>query len=237
MMTNTKTALIVTGIAIAIVVAIAGIRIGLLLRSIGTYRSYWKKEAARNPESGELTYIALGDSAAQAVGATSVRRGYVGLTAEYIAKKTGKNVHIINISVTGAKIADAIKIQIPQLATLPKPDYITIEIGANDMASYDASAFKQEFETLLKKLPPGTIVANMPSFNGGRKGKVNPSAYSATQTINRLVASHSEFILADLYKSTINQGFLDFGADLFHPSNRGYHNWANAFMNEIDKTL
>ncbi len=215
---------------------IAGIRVGLLLRSISTYRTYWQKEAAKNPAPDSIVYIALGDSAAQGVGASNPRLGYVGLTADYIASKTGKSVHVINISVSSAKLADVIKKQLPQLASLPRADYLTIEAGANNMGQYEQAKFKAEFETLLKGLPKGSFVANMPSFNGGRKGHVNAGAYSATQTINKLVNDNPDLHLADLYNSTLNQGLRDFGADLFHPSNHGYTNWAFAFTKAIGES-
>lgn len=232
----TKKVLLTVGALLALVIIVAGIRVGLLLRSIGSYRTYWQNEAAKSPVADSIIYIALGDSAAQGIGASSPRLGYVGLSAAYIAQQTGRPVKVINISVSGAKLADVIKLQLPQLASLPTADYFTIEAGANDIGSFNESKFKSEFETLLKDLPKGAIVANMPSFNGGRKGHVNKRAYSATQIINNLVAERTDLYLANLYDSTINQGLLDFGADLFHPSNKGYKNWAKAFTDAIAKT-
>ena len=230
-----KMTLIITGAVLGLLILVAGARLGLLVRSLTTYKTYWQKEAARPIEPDELVYIALGDSAGQGIGATSPRRGYVGLFAKHLEEKTGKKIHVINISVSGDKLADAIKNQLPQLASLPKADYMTIEIGANDMATYNEETFKTEFAQILQGLPKDTYVANMPSFNGGRKGHVNPNAYAATQLINTLVGERSDLRLADLYSATVNQNIFDFGADLFHPDNSGYKKWAKAFINAENK--
>lgn len=226
--------LIGAGIFVALLLVVAGIRIGLLIRSVSSYKTYWQKEAAKTPDQGVLIYIALGDSTAQGIGASSPRRGYVGLVAEYLQVKTGKPVHVINISVSGAKISDAIKTQLPQLKNLPKPDYVTIEIGANDMQRYDEQTFTQEFQALLNDLPTGTYVSNMPSFKGGRYGKLNDNAIAASRVISSLLVQRTDLSAVDVYGATSGQNLRDFGADLFHPSNNGYKNWGYAFMTAID---
>lgn len=233
----TKTVIITVGAVATLAVAVAGVRIGLLLSSVALYKAYWQKEAAKTPESGALVYIALGDSTAQGIGASSARRGYVGLVAEHLARKTGKPVHVINISVSGAKLADAIAKQLPQLKKLPKPDYVTIEIGANDMPGYNSEKFRLEFSELLNGLPSGTYVANMPSYMSGRLSKFNTNAVDASELIAELMATHPDLRMVDVYDATRTQNILDFGADLFHPSNRGYKNWAHAFIKELDGTL
>ena len=231
-----KIVLFALGAVFALLIIITGIRIGLLLRSVSSYRSYWHKDAAKTPAPDSLTYIALGDSTAQGIGASSPRRGYVGLVAEFITKQTGRPVRVINISVSGAKVANAINKQLPQLATLPKADYITIEIGANDIAKLDEVVFRTQFEDLLKKLPSGVYVANIPSFKGGKKANLDSSAFAASQIIGQRVTERTDLHLVKLYETTSNQGILDFAVDLFHPSNRGYKNWARAFTDAIAKS-
>lgn len=229
-----KPALIGIGIFVAVLVLVRGIQIGMLIRSVSSYKTYWQKEAAKTPEQGALIYLALGDSTAQGIGASSPRRGYVGLVAEYLHTRTGKSVHVINISVSGAKIDDAIKTQLPQLKNLPKPDYTTIEIGANDMPSFEPEKFRYQFSQLMKNLPSGTYVANMPSYKGGRLGKLNKNATDASELIAEIMAGHPDMRLVDVNSATVTQNIRDFGADLFHPSNHGYKNWGRAFTKSID---
>ena len=232
----TKNMLIAVGTITALIILVAGVRVGLLIRSLSTYKTYWQKEAVKKPVPGSLIYIALGDSTAQGIGASSAGQGYVGLVEKHLEQKTGKPVHVINISVSGAKISDAIKNQLPRLKNFPRADYVTIEIGANDVPVYDRNTFKREFSQLLKLLPDQTVVANMPSFRGGRMGKLDDNAVDASKVIAELLAGYPNMRLADVYQATRQQNIRDFGADLYHPSNSGYQNWAQAFVRAIDTT-
>ena len=118
-----------------VAVLIAAELIGLiwLFSTVSTYKAFWLNKAK---QEGELTYLALGDSAAQGIGATSPMRGYVGLLAKRLEAATGKKVRVINLSTTGAKINDVIQDQIPKINTI-KADFVTLEIGANDVKDFD----------------------------------------------------------------------------------------------------
>lgn len=65
-----------------------------LYLSVGSYQKFWQKKAT---EVGEITYLALGDSAAQGIGASSPMRGYVGAVARRIEAQTGKRVRVVLI--------------------------------------------------------------------------------------------------------------------------------------------
>jgi lysophospholipase L1-like esterase len=199
--------------------------------SVGSYKHFWQ-EKAKQP--GQLTYIALGDSAAQGIGATSSMRGYVGLIAKQLAAQTGKTVRVVNVSVTGATIEDLLKDQLPQIKGM-KADVVTVEIGANDIKSFNKTTFTREFAQMLTSLPKGTYVSNMPLFNS-RPGSSGP-AKEASQIIEReLVGSSMHFV--DLQKQTTeHQSIFGFAPDLFHPNNLSYKNWYTAFWSQIDKNL
>src|SRR5690606_20312357 len=98
----------------------------------------------------DLVYVALGDSTAQAIGASKPEYGYVGLVKEYLENKTNKNVAVINISVSGAKLSDVIAEQIPKLKDLPKADVLTIEIGANDVINFNRKKFEKDFRSIAQ---------------------------------------------------------------------------------------
>lgn len=195
--------------------------------SIGSYKNFWIQKAK---QPGEITYLALGDSAAQGIGATSPMRGYVGLLAKRIEAKTGKTVKIVNISSTGATIRDAINEQVPKAKTI-KADLVTIEIGANDIKTFQPERFRSDFSVLLEQLPKDTYVSNMPLFNS-RPGSTEP-ARQASQIIQELTKD-SDFRFVDLQKQTTeHQSIFGFAPDLFHPNNLSYKNWAEAFWMNI----
>ena len=198
--------------------------------SVNRYHDFW---ATKANETGEITYLALGDSAAQGIGATNPMKGYVGLIANNIEGKSGKSVRIVNISKTGAKFDDYLNEQAPVIATL-KPDVITIQIGANDIKLFNADEFRAKFKEVLKTLPDGTFVSNMPLFNsrpgstaGGKQG---------SEIIQEELRNYPNLHFVDLQRETTeHQSVFGFAPDLFHPNNISYKNWANAFLKEIDK--
>lgn len=198
-----------------------------LRASLTSNATYWHHQAQ---QSGELTYVALGDSAAQGIGASRPNKGYVGLLAQRLATQTGKSIRVVNLSVSGAKIQDVIDKQVPQLSKY-QADFVTIEVGANDVVAFDASAFKARYEALIPLLPANTIVSNMPNF-GGRVHRVN-AVLAANQIIADAAASRNLHV-ADLYHYTKSrESPFNYAADFFHPSNRGYRNWADAFSEKL----
>ena len=194
-----------------------------LKHSLVSYAAYWNE---RKSKPGQLTYLVLGDSAAQSIGASSPERGYVGVLADRIHQATGKTVRVVNLSVSGATVGDVMRTQIPQLKNY-KPDYVTLDVGANDVNHNDLPIFSGQYQALLDALPKGTIVGNVPYF-GGRIRKnddaLKANVIIAHETANRGIA------VADLQKFTHDrQNLLNYASDLFHPSNRGYQNWADAY--------
>jgi len=195
-----------------------------LSSTVGNYQAFWTNKAR---QEGELTYLALGDSAAQGIGASSPMRGYVGLLAGRLEQATGKKVRVINLSTTGAEIDDVLRDQIPKAKGI-NADYVTIEIGANDVKEFDAASFEKQFSELLKLLPKGTYVSNLPLFNS-RPSSTKP-AKTASKIIERLMRKYPYLRFVDLEKQTTeNQSVFGFAPDLFHPNNLSYKNWADAF--------
>ena len=221
--------LILIIVVVLAVIEIVGIL--WLFLSVNNYKHFWQAKAK---SSGQLTYLAFGDSAAQGIGATSPMRGYVGLVAKQLTAKTGKSVRVINLSVTGAKIEDVINNQLPQAKSI-KADVVTIEIGANDIRSFDPVTFSKSFSTLLKELPAGSYVSNMPLFNS-RPGSTQPAKDASKIVEHELKGTSMHFV--DLQKQTTeHQSIFGFAPDLFHPNNLSYKNWYQAFWNEIDKNV
>jgi lysophospholipase L1-like esterase len=216
-------------LVIAVVVLVEVVALCWLYFSVSSYKSFWKNKAN---ESGEITYLALGDSAAQGIGASSPMRGYVGLIADRLEQKTGKKVKIVNLSVTGAKINDVIRDQIPHIQSIDA-DVVTIEAGANDIRDFNAEQFELDLSRLLTFLPKETYVSDMPLFNS-RPSSTGP-AKQASQIIHSLVNKKTDLNLVELERQTTNnQSIFGFAPDLFHPNNLSYKHWADAFWGKIE---
>lgn len=224
------------GLAILIIMSslflVLVVKLIQIKQSVRIYENYWSENNSQPISSEDLLYVAMGNSAAQGIGASSPEKGYVGLVAAALAKKTGKNVRIINLSVTGAKVQDLIDKQLPKLQSLPvnNQTVVTVEIGANDMGSFESDRFKQNFETIMQQLPSQSIVADIPYFGGGRYQEHEDSAQSASNIIYELAGKYN-LQMAPLHEITKEKdSFFVNAADWFHPNDRGYHNWAEAFL-------
>ena len=195
---------------------------------------WWKDEGDK---TGELLYVAVGDSAAQGVGASRPGRSYVGLIAEHLRRRTGRSVRVVNLSLSGARLREALAIQLPALGRL-NPDVLTVAIGANDIASFDRGRFERELGELYAALPAGAIVADLPSFY---LGAAETKALVANAIVRRLAREHG-FEVAPLHAATRGQGAARYAlnqvaADFFHPNDRGYRVWASAFLPLLDRVV
>lgn len=199
---------------------------------VKSYSEYWNSRAQ---QSGEFIYVALGDSAAQGIGASKPTNGYVGIIANRIAEVTHKQVKVINLSLSGGESEDVLNRQIPLIRPY-HPDLVTLAIGSNDVNNgISREQFTKQFTEILTQLPPKTFVADIPYFERGKKEEL--ASYSTT-LIHELAQKYN-LIPVELHAAT-KVKFEDwdqYAADLFHPSDKGYHVWADAFWTKIEPTL
>ncbi|MET3767407.1 lysophospholipase L1-like esterase [Marisediminicola sp. UYEF4] len=200
---------------------------GLPTWSKRRYAESWRTRAAAS-RPNEIRYVALGDSAAQGIGATAPRNGYVGLLASLGERHSARPVRVINLSVSGAKTRDVIEGQLPRLAALGA-DIVTCAIGGNDIRRFDADRFEVEIREIARTLPAHALLADVPCFYSGR-GEVRSREATA---IVRREADAAVRTLVELHAATENRTRAevrgDFALDMFHPNDRGYTVWAAAF--------
>jgi lysophospholipase L1-like esterase len=94
---------------------------------------------------------------------------------------------------------------------------------------------QKEMDSLMSQLPAETIISDIPSFEGSRYSRLEKNVVTANGIMYRLAEKHG-FSLVPLHDQIQNNnGILTFGADLFHPSNKGYReNWAPVFLARIN---
>ncbi len=212
---------------------------GSVIRQARAYQEYW-----HSPTTGELTYIVLGDSAALSVGAPDPQQGYVGLLTSRLMRATGRSIRVINLAVSGERAADLLRRQIPQLPTLPAPDFITCVVGANDVAfaplrrPYPVEEFTTSMTKIVQALPPHAVVGAVPSFGHWPfEGRVQQ-----TNSATRRIATAHGLGFADLYETTrplwpfrYTAGYVS--RDLFHPNARGHRLWADTIWPHLQAQL
>lgn len=202
-----------------------------LAKSLHLNARWWREQGERD---GALLYLAIGDSAAQGVGASRPGRSYVGLIAKHLRERTGRSVRVLNLSISGARLREAIAKQLPAIAGL-EPDLITVVIGANDIAAFDRARFRNELARIYDALPANAIVSELPAFY---LGKAERNVAIANAIVHDLAGQHG-FEVAPLHSVTRRQGVTRYAlnqasADFFHPNDRGYRVWASAFLPLID---
>ncbi len=212
-------------------------RVVRVRRGVDRARVYWSRPRG---DVGGLVYVALGDSAAQGVGASRPWNGYVGQLAETLRQGSGKPVLVINLSVSGAKVADVTERQLPRLADLDPdlvpglvPDLVTVAIGGNDVIGYDRARFEADVARLVAGLPEGTFVADVPYFMHGHWETDSAEAAG----IIRDAAREAGLVVVPLNDELRGQGWsamlTQTAADAFHPNDHGHAVWARAFWRTI----
>ncbi len=202
-------------------------RVGELLP---VHADWWRE---RLQHEGQITYLAIGDSAAQGVGASEPHRGYVGLLARRIRHRSRSSVRVVNLSVSGSTTWGARKDQLPKLRNYT-PDICTVSIGANDIADFHPDKFERNIRDIYGAVPSHAIVAELPCmFVPDRERKVAV----ANEIVHR-VAEEFGLTVAPLHTITKRVGlrrtFFNSYGDLFHPNDRGYEIWASAFEPAVD---
>ena len=210
----------------------------ILNETLPVHSQWWRDHSK---VQGELLYVAIGDSAAQGIGASVPNRGYVGLLADHMRLVTGRTVRVINLSVSGATVELAVRDQLPRFEKLA-PDIVTVAIGANDISEWDASVFTVGIRRLFDVLPEHSLVADLPCFHlHHNEVKV--------AIANRLLREHAAgrpgalggLTVVPLHATTKRQGLrsvlTQFANDMFHPNDRGYRVWAEAFLPSLTADL
>ncbi|MFF2271555.1 SGNH/GDSL hydrolase family protein [Agromyces sp. NPDC058136] len=231
-----------TSLAMSTVLGTAGVRPfrermelrrSTLNDTLPVHSKWWREHGSGD---GELLYVALGDSAAQGIGASRPDRSYVGVLAEGMRSASARSIRTVNLSVSGATTGLAVRDQLPRLRTL-SPDVVTVAIGANDIAEWDATAFDRNLRAILDELPEHAIVGELPCFHFPQ----NERKVAEANRMLRAAARSRGLAVAPLHSATRRQGLpgilTQFARDMFHPNDRGYAVWAEAFRPFVAERL
>jgi lysophospholipase L1-like esterase len=189
-------------------------------------------ENARNV--GVVNYVALGDSLTAGVGSDDVKSTLVYQTALNLSSRYGR-VAVVNLGQPGATSQDLIGDQLPQIAGLAAPHYITLLIGVNDVHNrVSVATYKSNLTyilaELLAKTPAQIVLVNLPYLGSS---DVVPLPFSSvldtrTKQFNKVIdelGRNDRIKVVDLYSQTYELFKNDTGyyaADHFHPSGEGY---------------
>jgi lysophospholipase L1-like esterase len=189
------------------------------------YPGYWRDRARAPVPEGAIRLVALGDSSVQAIGADHPMQGYVGRIASHIEAKTGRPVHITNVS-TAKKTEGILRDELP-LVDLDSAD-VVIVADTNDLESrVPLDQHRANLTRLADALPADrTVFSDLPPFPGREPYQIVLEEVTDARAIMR----------ADVFAMLNGEGRR---LDIFswlppHLNSRGYEYWFRAIQPKID---
>ena len=202
-----------------------------LRRSLDQVVSHAETWAQRNaallasPGTGPL-WVVLGDSAAQGVGVADADAGYVGRVRRLLEARDGQPWQVLNLSRSGAVLADVLDDQLPRLRDQPPPDLVTAAVGGNDLRRTPLARLLARLPELVDGLPEGAAVATLP------RGLREARARQANALLVPLARARGLRVV-DLWSVT-GPPYRGKYADGLHPGPAGVTDWVRAFAAALD---
>ena len=192
--------------------------------------------APGGPEARASSYVWLGDSTAAGVGAPSPA---LSLPCQ-VADRSGPS-HVEVLAVSGARVADVIRDQVPRLAGR-RPDAIFISVGANDATHLSSTDdFRDNYGRLLDALPAGVpiVALGVPDMGAPPRLAQPLRAFAGWRgrLLDRVIRDLTKrpgVTYVDIAGPTGSSFRRDpdryFAGDHFHPSGAGYGLWTKAVI-------
>ena len=190
------------------------------------YRRYWEESNEHAWKADGPLWVAVGDSTAQGIGASAPDRGYVGQLRDRLRHEEQRPWRVVNLSVTGARIADVVHEQVPRIDDAGAPELVTCAAGANDVIRFGFRRVADALQALICVLPAGAVLATIPQG-------LLPRRTRELNDIIRAEAPVAGLRIADAWAHTGPPWQGKYAADDFHPNDTGYGEWCAAFAEAI----
>ena len=181
------------------------------------------------------TYVVMGDSTAAGVGGT-YDRGIAISTAAALQQRHPATM--ANVAVSGARMDDVRKLQLPQVVRL-RPDVVLISAGANDVTHLTrVERMRDDLRAIVSALTAANPDVNIVITGSPDMGSppriprlLRGIASRRTKQVNRMFRAEAARLgltfapIADLTGPMFRSDRTLFAADRFHPNDRGYATW------------
>lgn len=224
-----KRTMMIFGGFVLMFLLLAGINITFAAQNALTFPKYWRGRAEEPVTPNAIRLVAFGDSAMQAVGAAHPEDGIAGRITIYLTEKTGRPVHIINVSKGGAGVQDILDLQLPQV-DLDQADLIILATASDLEERVSLDTYDARLRMLLKELPQEkTIFSDFPIEPG--RGVYQAVFQQAADERGVQRANFAEVFNGEGHR-------LDIFSWLFpHLNSKGYFFWFRAFQPAVDEHL
>ena len=206
---------------------------------LGSIRQSLIKKLGRE----RFTYIAMGDSTVEGIGATEKAKSFAWVIYD-VLKKENRSTKFYNLGKSGARIKDIIDNQLQQALDL-NPDFVLISVGANDLRARTKLAdferdLKYLVDAIMSHTPAKLIINSIPDFSGLSSVPFFIRFYVRNMVkkfnnVLRRQASESQASFVDLHSggSIFTKNYPELiSSDGFHPSDLGYAFWAAAIISQ-----
>lgn len=194
-----------------------------------------------------LTYVAIGASDAFGVGASDpIHRNWPALLAAKIASLNGTTVHLVDLGIPGATVAQAMEDELPVLQDT-SPNIITVLLGTNDvLANTPLTKVDDTFGSLVLTLRldyPNALllIGNMPDlarvpYFATRDTTALRNKLDLLNTTIATLCAQTGATLVDIFDATA-QGISagDIASDGLHPTDAGAAAIATTFATALQQ--
>jgi acyl-CoA thioesterase-1 len=214
--------------------------------------AFGRQDAARllpADQRSAVTYVALGDSTVEGVGASSPERNYVSRVHARL-RVVYPGARLTNLGRGGATSADVLRRQLDRAIEL-RPHLVTLSIGPNDITKgVSVATYAKNLDTILRRLAHETtavIVVNLipdlavtPRFNRSRE---RDAVAALTVRFNDALADRARAHgaqVVDLYAASqreVPRSPELVGSDGYHPSDAGYARWAELLWEGVEARI
>lgn len=211
--------------------AVRGVR--RVSHQIAPYTNWWSEQNQVALAADGPLWISIGDSTCLGIGASAPEAGWVGRTLQTLRER-GPAWRVINLAMSGAKVANALDEHLPILEDLVsaghRPDLTTTCVGTNDVfwGRVDVTDLRSQVVELTRRLPRPAVVATI----AGSSSRV-----ALTNRVLKQAATDDELELVDPWSEPGPGMFERVAEDRFHPNDIGHQLMADAFLRSIDRVL
>ena len=202
----------------------------------------------RFKKAEKFTFVAIGDSTIEGIGATHSEKSFAHLIFE-VLRQENKHAKYHNLGKSGAKVIDVLKAQLADALDL-KPNLVLISVGANDLRHRTKlSDFERDIgylvETFKNRTGAKVIINSIPDLSHLKVIPFFVRFYVRSQVkkFNSILQKQAELhnaIYVDLHRGSrlLAKKYPEMiSADGLHPSDIGYAVLATAVMSQAKEYL
>jgi len=209
--------------AVGILVLFVAINVAIAARQALATPKYWEARMREPVALNAVRLVALGDSSVEAIGASRPMDGYVGRIATYIEQKTGRPVHISNVS-SGGSIADVIRYQLPKV-DLKTADIVIV--ADDNLNGISLERYRATLEALAAAVPADrTVFSDLPGLPG--ELRYQPVLSEVTDAHGILRADFASIFNGPRRRLDVFSWLPP------HLNSKGYEFWFKAFQPKVD---